>query len=131
VQQFKSAIRHDDLDDFLTLFQSFLACISYQIQIHEEKYYQSIFFVVFKLLGASIEAESCTNQGRIDAYIRTKTTVYIFEFKLDKSAGEAIDQIVDRHYFEKFQSSGLPIRMIGVNFDSAQGRIDGWRELTA
>jgi len=131
VQQLKSAIRHDDLDGFLTLFQSFLACISYQIQIHEEKYYQSIFFVVFKLLGASIEAESCTNQGRIDAYIRTKTTVYIFEFKLDKSAGEAIDQIIDRRYFEKFQSSGLPIRMIGVNFDSAQGRIDGWRELTA
>jgi len=130
VQQFKSAIRHDDLEGFLTLFQSFLACISYQIQIHEEKYYQSIFFVVFKLLGASIEAESCTNQGRIDAYVRTKTTVYIFEFKLDKSEGEAIDQIVDRRYFEKFQSSGLPIRMIGVNFDSAQGRIDGWRELT-
>jgi len=131
VQRFKSAIRHDDLEGFLTLFQSFLACISYQIQIHNEKYYQSIFFVVFKLLGASIEAESCTNQGRIDAYVRTKTTVYIFEFKLDKSAGEAIDQIVDRRYFEKFQSSGLPIRMVGVNFDSAQGRIDGWRELTA
>jgi len=130
VRQFRTAIRNDDLEGFLTLFQSFLACISYQIQIHEEKYCQSIFFVVFKLLGASIEAESCTNQGRIDAYVRTKTTVYIFEFKLDKSEGEAIDQIIDRRYFEKFQSSGLPIRMIGVNFDSAQGRIDGWRELT-
>jgi hypothetical protein len=131
VQQFKSAIRHDDLEGFLTLFQSFLACISYQIQIHEEKYYQSIFFVVFKLLGASIEAESCTNRGRIDAYVRTKTTVYIFEFKLDKSEDEALDQIVDRRYFEKFQSSGLPIRMVGVNFDSKMGRIDGWKELQA
>jgi hypothetical protein len=131
VQRFKSAIRHDDLEGFLTLFQSFLACISYQIQIHNEKYYQSIFFVVFKLLGASIEAESCTNQGRIDAYVRTKTTVYIFEFKLDKSEGEALDQIVDRRYFEKFQSSGLPIRMVGVNFDSSKGRLDGWKEMKA
>ncbi|MBP1583940.1 MAG: AAA family ATPase, partial [Victivallales bacterium] len=131
VQRFKSAIRHDDLEGFLTLFQSFLACISYQIQIHEEKYYQSVFFVVFKLLGASIEAESCTNQGRIDAYVRTKTTVYIFEFKLDKSDGKALDQIVDRRYFEKFQSSGLPIKMIGVNFDSEKGRIDGWKILQA
>ena len=131
VRQFRTAIRNDDLEGFLTLFQSFLACISYQIQIHEEKYYQSVFFVVFKLLGASIEAESCTNQGRIDAYVRTKTTVYIFEFKLDKSADEAVGQIVDRRYFEKFQSSGLPIRMIGVNFDSKMGRIDGWKELQA
>ena len=131
VRQFRTAIRNDDLEGFLTLFQSFLACISYQIQIHEEKYYQSIFFVVFKLLGASIEAESCTNQGRIDAYIRTRTTVYIFEFKLDKSADGAIGQIIDRRYFEKFQYSGLPVRMIGVNFDSAKGRIDGWKELPA
>ena len=131
VQRFKSAIRQDDLEGFLTLFQSFLACISYNIHVADEKYYQSIFFVVFKLLGASIDAESCTNQGRIDAYIRTKTTVYIFEFKLDKSADEAVGQIVDRRYFEKFQSSGLPIRMIGVNFDSTKGRIDCWKILPA
>ena len=129
VRQFRTAIRKDDLDGFMTLFQSFLASISYQIQIPEEKYYQSISFVVFKLLGASIEAESCTNEGRIDAYIRTANAVYIFEFKLNKSAKKAVGQIADRHYYEKFQSCGLPIRMIGVNFNSAKGRIDGWKEM--
>jgi hypothetical protein len=50
---------------------------------------------------------------------------------LDKSADGAIGQIIDRRYFEKFQYSGLPVRMIGVNFDSAKGRIDGWKELPA
>ena len=104
--------------------------MSYQIKIPEEKYYQSIFFVVFKLLGATIEAESCTNEGRIDAYIRTAKTVYIFEFKLNKTADTAVHQIVDRHYYEKFQSCGLPLRMIGVNFNSKKGRIDAWKELS-
>ena len=129
VRKFRTAMRKDDLEGFMTLFQSFLASISYQIRIPEEKYYQSIFFVVFKLLGASIEAESCTNEGRIDAYIWTAKTVYVFEFKLDKTADEAIGQIVDRRYYEKFQFCGLPIRMIGVNFNSEKGRIDAWKEL--
>ncbi len=128
-RQFRTAIRKDDLEGFLTLFQSFLASISYQLHIPDEKYYQSIFFIVFKLLGASIEAESCTNQGRIDAYIRTATTVFIFEFKLNKTARKAVSQIVDRRYYEKFQGCGLPIRLVGVNFNSSKGRIDSWMEL--
>lgn len=125
-----TAIRKDDLDAFMTLFQSFLACIPYDIHLSHEKYYQTIFFVVFKLLGSRVEAESCTNQGRIDAYIRTTKTVFIFEFKLDKRADEALGQIIDRRYYEKFQGGSLPIRLIGVNFDSSKGRIDGWEEGT-
>ncbi|MBP5671345.1 MAG: PD-(D/E)XK nuclease domain-containing protein, partial [Victivallales bacterium] len=75
-------------------------------------------------------AESCTNQGRIDAYVRTAKTVYVFEFKLDKSSDEAVGQILDRRYYEKFQGCGLPVRLIGVNFDSSKGRIDNWKEGT-
>lgn len=128
LRKFVSAIRNDDLDGFLKLFQAFLANIDYRLHIKQEKYYQTIFFVVFKFLDAVVEAESCTNEGRIDAYIRTDKAIYIFEFKLDKSPDAALAQIVDNHYYEKFQNSGLPIRLIGVNFDSAKGRIDSWSE---
>ena len=82
------------------------------------------------MLGASIEAESCTNEGRIYAYIKTEKAVYIFEFKLDRTADAAISQIVDHHYYEKFQSCCLPIRIIGVNFNSEKGRIEGWKEMS-
>ncbi len=130
VEAFYDAIWADDLDAFMRVFQSFLASIRYDLHIPNEKYYQTIFFIVFELLGIFIDAESCTNQGRIDAYIRTAKTVYIFEFKLDKTSGEAVGQILDRRYYEKFQSGKLPIRMIGVNFDSVKGRIDEWEEAT-
>ncbi|MBP5638185.1 MAG: AAA family ATPase, partial [Victivallales bacterium] len=130
IRAFGQAINNDDLDGFMTIFQSFLANIDYNLHIPQEKYYQSIFFMVFKFLGATIDAESCTNEGRIDAYVRTNKAVYIFEFKLNKSAQKAVSQIVDRHYYEKFESCGLPIRMIGVNFNSEKGRIDGWKEMT-
>ncbi|MBQ7175940.1 MAG: PD-(D/E)XK nuclease domain-containing protein, partial [Victivallales bacterium] len=128
IEDFQKAIASDDLEGFMTLFQSFLANIPYGIHLKHEKYYQTVFFIFFRLLGLFIKAESCTNVGRIDAYIRTAKTVYIFEFKLDKGTDEAVGQILDRHYYEKFQASGMPIRLVGVDFDSQKGRIDTWEE---
>ena len=129
-RRLRTAIRNDDLNGFMTLFQSFLACIPYGIHLPFEKYYQTVFFSVFKLIGASIEAESCTNEGRIDAYVRTSKKVYVFEFKLDRTAEEGLGQIIDRQYYEKFQGGELPIVMVGVNFNSKKGRIDNWAEIT-
>ena len=143
-------MRRDDLESFMGTLESYFASIPYDIRGGDEHYYQTIFFITFLLLGNSVKAESRTNEGRIDAYIRTAKAVYIFEFKLNKSAKKAVSQIVDRHffefklnksakkavsqivdrhYYEKFQSCGLPIRLIGVNFNSTKGRIDGWKEM--
>ncbi len=129
VEDFCKAIMANDLNGFMTQFQAFLAGIDYELKLPYEKYYQTIFFVVFRLLGTFIEAESRTNEGRIDAYIRTPTTVYVFEFKLNKTAQTAIDQIVDRRYVEKFMGGGLPIVCVGANFDSEKGRLDSWKQL--
>ncbi|MBR3651439.1 MAG: PD-(D/E)XK nuclease domain-containing protein, partial [Victivallales bacterium] len=130
VDSLADAIDAEDLAGFMTHFQSFLANISYDMHLPYEKYYQTIFFVVFKLLGVDIEAESRTNEGRIDAYIRTEKAVYLFEFKLNKTSRKAVGQIIDRHYYEKFESCGLPIKMVGVNFNSKKGRLDNWAETT-
>ena len=124
------AMRRDEVEQFMTTLQSYFASIPYDIRGGDEHYYQTIFFITFLLLGSSIEAESRTNQGRIDAYVRTAKAVYIFEFKLDRSADEAVGQILDRRYYERFQGCGLPIRLVGVNFDSVKGRLSGWEEGT-
>ena len=128
IERFYAAIWNDDLDGFMAVFQSFLASVIYDLHIPDEKYYQTIFFIVFNLLGIFIEAESHTNEGRIDAYIRTQKTVFIFEFKMNKTAQKAVAQIIDRHYYEKFQGCGLPIRLVGVNFNSSKGQINAWQE---
>ena len=62
--------------------------------------------------------------------VRTAQAVYLFEFKLNKSAEEAIDQIVDRKYYEKYQSCGLPIVCVGANFDFSKGQFTNWAETT-
>ncbi len=62
---------NDDLNGFMTLFQSFLASISYDMHLPYEKIYQTVFYVVFKLLAASVGAESRTNEGRINDWTAT------------------------------------------------------------
>jgi hypothetical protein len=128
IEDFQQAIVADDLDRFMSLLQTFFASIPYDIQLPREKYFQTVFFVIFRLLGTAIEAESHTNIGSIDAYVRTAKTIYIFEFKLNQNARKAIAQIIDRHYYEKYQNCGLPIRLVGVNFDLAKGRLVTWKE---
>lgn len=81
---------------------------------------------IFRLLGFNIEAESCTNDGRIDAVVQTDDHIYLFEFKLDDD-DIALSQIKEKAYFKKYLQSSKKITMIGVNFDSEKGQLIDWQ----
>ncbi len=119
-----------DVDGFMELLKGFFQNVPYSIHVskEKEKYYQTIFFVLFLLLGIHIEAESCTNKGRIDAVASCGDWTYLFEFKMDQSAEIALNQIKDKEYFGKYLHTGKRIMMIGVNFDSETGEITGWQK---
>ncbi|MEZ4661838.1 MAG: AAA family ATPase [Caldilineaceae bacterium] len=80
------ALEAHDLDRFFGLLQVFFANVPYQIHLKYEKYYQTIFYLIFKLIGLRIDAEVETNVGRIDAVVEVADHIFLFEFKLDKSA---------------------------------------------
>ncbi|MCF7800195.1 PD-(D/E)XK nuclease domain-containing protein, partial [Candidatus Babeliales bacterium] len=86
-------------------------------RLRMEKYYQSIFYVTMKLIGMDVQVEDRTNIGRIDAVVKTNTHVYIIEFKINKNAYEAINQIYDKKYYEKFRLENKKLVLIGLNFD--------------
>lgn len=60
---------------------------------------------MFLLIGVRVEAESRTNNGRIDAVICDGDHVYIFEFKINQTAEIALEQIREKEYFRKYQHS--------------------------
>ncbi|MCF7837695.1 MAG: PD-(D/E)XK nuclease domain-containing protein [Candidatus Marinimicrobia bacterium] len=97
-------------------FQIFFAQVPNTITIENEKYYQTIFFTVFTLLGVMIEVEVSTNIGRIDAVVKTVAGIFLFEFKLNGSAEEALEQIRAKRYFEPYLADGRPVTLIGVEF---------------
>jgi len=121
------ALEAHDLDQFFGILQIFFANVPYNIHLKHEKYYQTIFYLIFKLLGLRVEAEVYTNQGRIDAVVEVDKYIYLFEFKLDKSAAEALQQIKANAYYQKYRYKGKPLTLIGANFDSAKRQVTEWR----
>lgn len=102
---------------FFTTLETFFANIPYSITLRHEKYYQSLFYAIFTLLGYQIEAEVKTNQGRIDCVLHTNDKIYIIEFKLNDTKEAALQQIKDKQYAQKYQSSAKAIVLLGVEFD--------------
>ncbi len=121
-------VRSGDVDGFMSLLKGFFCKIPYDIRVDREAYYQTIFFVLFLLVGIHIEAESRTNKGRIDAVASCGDWTYLFEFKMDKNADVALSQIKNKEYFGKYLNTGKRIMMIGVNFDSEAGEITDYQK---
>jgi len=111
------ALESGCIEEFMERMRAFFAGIDYDLQINHEKYYQTIFYLVVKLLGIYVSAEVKTSQGRIDVVVETKSRIFIFEFKLHGTADEALAQIKNKRYFEKYLSDGRPITLVGVAFD--------------
>jgi hypothetical protein len=105
ISKIRKALSEKDLDGMLEILKVVFANIPYDIQIKQEKYYQTVFFSIFLLLGFDIESECRTNKGRIDAVLNYGDKIYIFEFKLDDTAENAIKQIKENEYFQKYIKS--------------------------
>lgn len=104
--------------------KSFFSDTPYELVRDLENHYQNVMYIVSTLCGLYTKAEYHTSVGRIDMTIETADYVYIFEFKFEKSAEEALRQIEEKHYAEPFAASGKKIYCIGVNFSSNIRNID-------
>ena len=118
LQRMIAALRENRQADMLDTLKVFFANIPNTISINNEKYYQTIFFTVFKLIGVSIETEVNTNIGRIDAVVKTASRIILFEFKLNGTAEEAMAQIREKRYAEPYLHDGRPITLVGVEFSA-------------
>ena len=119
-------IRTDDMDSALRRLQTFLSTIPYCDNTGYEGHYQQMFYIIFSLLGSFVDVEVRTPRGRVDVVLRTKTTLYVMELKLDRTAGEAMEQINLKNYPERFALCGLPVVKVAINFDSERCTIGDW-----
>ncbi len=120
------ALQVDDLERFFEILSVFFANIDYDLQLDYEKYYQTIFYLIFLLIGVHISAEVKTNRGRVDAIIELQQRIFVFEFKLNQSADEALQQIKNHEYARKYRQRGKPLTLIGANFDTAKREVVEW-----
>ena len=120
------ALQRGDVDAMLEHMKTFFTNVPNTITIQHEKYYQTIFFTVFKLVGAMIDAEVNTSIGRIDAVARTTDHIYIFEFKLHGSAEDAMQQIHDNQYAAPYRDDPRQKLLVGVEFNQTTRNLGQW-----
>lgn len=133
VLQVIDAMESGDLEQIKNLFTSFLASIPYSQrrkddEREKERYFQYTFYLILRMISSyTIFVEKEQSEGRVDCVIETSNDVYIFEFKLDGSAEAAINQIKDKGYAREYEASRKRIHLIGCDFSSKTGIIDGWK----
>jgi len=84
-------------------------------------------YTILSLVGIGGEFELMTNIGRLDCAVELTKSVYIFEFKLNSTSSEGLEQIKEKKYYEKYQNRGKKIFMVGVAFDKEEKNIKDWQ----
>ena len=126
-------LENGDLDGVKNIFIGLFASIPYPnigddtARDPFENYFQGIFAVTLTLLGQFVVCEQHIATGRIDCVIRTEQFIYIFEFKRDDSAENALKQIEDNGYALPFVADKRTLYKIGVVFDSKNRTLKDWK----
>ena len=127
VKNFTIEVRNGQPEKFMPRLEAMFAGQDYQVVGDTELYFHNVTSLVFKLLGFYTDVERHTTDGRMDMLVQTKDYIYIFEFKIDKSADEALKQIDEKQYAKPFETDSRKLYKIGVNFSSETRRIEGWK----
>jgi hypothetical protein len=103
-------------------FISFFGGIPYEWYVKNniakyEGYYCSVFYSFFAALGLTIIPEDVTNKGRIDFTIVMEKGIFIFEIKMKSNPKNAIEQIKEKKYHEKYLKDAKEIFLVGIEFD--------------
>ena len=127
------SLKNGDLEQFHLQLTSFLASIPYSMrrkndEPERERYFHYTFYLLLRLASVFITyTEKEQSQGRVDCILETDKYVYIFEFKLDGTADEALQQIEDKGYSKPYLSDSRQVFKIGANFSSETGTIEDWK----
>ena len=126
------ALETGDLDLVRRLFTSFLAETPYSMRPKKDEkdrelYFHYTFYLLMRLISCyTVYTEKQLSEGRADCIVETPRQIYIFEFKLDGTATEALQQINNRGYARAYEADLRPRFLVGASFSSKTGTIEEW-----
>lgn len=128
------ALRVDDIEQALQEMKSYLASLPYvegfkkklEDPATREGFYEYTFYLIFSMLNLYARTQVKCISGRIDMVVKMPTTLYVFEFKVDGAAQDALSQIDTRGYAIPYQAGDRRIVKVGVSFSSTSRTIEDW-----
>ncbi len=127
ILRLRAALNNGDVAEAMQIINVVFSTIPYDLwQRENEHFYHALIHLTFTLLGVYVQSEVHTSRGRCDAVVQTKDYIYAFEFKLDKTAQEALDQIAAKGYLAPYAQSGKQRVAVGVNFSTPLKAVESW-----
>ena len=127
IKDLNQALLSNELPKAKTIINSLLASLPYETYKNQsEGFYHGLLHLIFSYIGMFVESEPHLSNGRADVIVQTPQYIYVFEFKFNHTAEEAIAQIKENGYADKYRATGKPMFAIGVNFNEEKKQIDGW-----
>ena len=126
IGQFVQELRKGDIDSFMQRFEAFFADFPYELNDKTERHYQVVVYLIFKLMGQFTQVEVHSAKGRADAIVQTPDYVYVFEFKLNGTAEEALQQINEKGYASPFLTDSRKVIKVGVEFSAEARNVKRW-----
>ena len=133
VQDTVDALEAGDLEKFRKLLTSFLADIPYSMRRKEtererERYFHYTFYLLMRMVSCyTVYTEKQQSEGRVDCIVETPNYIYIFEFKLDGTADEALAQIEEKGYARPYEADSRKLFKVGTVFSSETGTISDFK----
>ena len=127
------ALKNGDLEQFRKLLTSFLADIPYTMRRKEtererERYFHYTFYLLMRMVSVyTVYTEKQQSEGRVDCIVETPNYIYIFEFKLDGTADEALAQIEEKGYARPYEADNRKLFKVGTVFSSETGTISDFK----
>ena len=127
-KQMRHLLEGCELNEFFKRMNIFFAKVSYQLFAQaREGIFHALFLGLLEGLQIKTRPEDPTNIGRIDLVVELDNVIYIFEFKIDKSAATALEQTRLKNYSEKYLESEENLAVVGVNFSTESNNISEWK----
>lgn len=113
-------------EEFMLSMKSLFADTSSEYEKDKEIHFQNMMAIAAKMMGLTVRTEIHSAKGRCDMQILTSGFVYIFEFKIDGTPEEGLQQIKDKGYAVSFAADARTVFVIGANFSTESRTLDGW-----
>ncbi len=127
VLRMRDAFQRNDIAQVIEVINTAFSTIPYDLwRGATELHYHALVHLTFSLLGSYIQSEVHTSKGRCDALIKTPTHIYALEFKLDKTAEEARDQIFEKGYLTPYIYEAQQKVAVGINFSSELKKVESY-----
>ena len=119
VSQLGDSLLNAEWHDFFIGLKSLYAALPYgstEENVHEFSFERNLLVLLWSQ-GIRCTTEDRQSNGQADIVAVHPCGIYIFELKVNESADVALKQVRNKQYDAPYRGRGIPIWLIGLNFD--------------